>query len=132
MLNWKQQAQHVQKEAYVFYFAFRHPEVPWYAKAVAACTAAYLFSPIQLIPSFIPVIGFLDDFLVLFGGVKLLRRIIPPDLLSECHQLAEATEMRRKENIRSASAIFGLSAVASLWLLAAVGAWGLIPKIIPH
>ena len=132
LLNWKQQAQHIQKEAYVFYFAFRHPGVPWYAKVVAACTAAYLFSPIQLIPSFIPLIGFLDDFLVLFGGVKLLRRIIPPDLLAECHQLAEAAEMRRKKNIRSASAIFGLSAVASLWLLAAVSAWGLIPKIIAH
>ena len=132
LLNWKQQARHLQKEAHVFYFAFKHPGVPWYAKAVAVCTAAYLFSPVQLIPSFIPVIGFLDDFLVLFLGVKLLRRIIRPDLLAECHQLAEAAELQRKEKIRSVSAVVGLSAVASLWLLAAVSAWALIATNIPH
>ncbi|MGB2617378.1 MAG: DUF1232 domain-containing protein, partial [Candidatus Acidiferrales bacterium] len=75
-MNWKVQAQRVQREAYVYYFAFKHPRVPWYAKLVAACSAAYLFSPIQLIPSYIPVIGFLDDFLVLFLAARLLQRII--------------------------------------------------------
>ena len=66
VMIWWRQAQRVQKQAHVFYFVFKHPRNPWYAKMIAACTAGYLLSPVQLIPSFIPGIGFLDDLLVLF------------------------------------------------------------------
>jgi uncharacterized membrane protein YkvA (DUF1232 family) len=104
--------------------------MPWYAKLVVAGTAAYLLSPIQLIPSFIPVIGFLDDLLVLVVGVKLLRKIIPPDVLTECRELAAAAEVRRNAEIRSSLAIFGMVAIASLWLLAAVTATVLIAAYI--
>jgi uncharacterized membrane protein YkvA (DUF1232 family) len=90
LIRWSRQAQRLQIEAHAFYFAFRHPRVRWYAKLVAACTAVYLFSPIQFTQSFIPLIGFLDDLLVLFLGVKLLERIIPPDVLADCRELAEA------------------------------------------
>ena len=100
--------------------------MPWYARLVVACTAAYLLSPIQLIPSFIPVIGFLDDLLVLVVGVKLLRRIIPPDVLAECRTLAAAAEMRRNEEIRSPLYVAGFFAIASLWLMAVVTASVLI------
>lgn len=120
-MNWKVKAQRVQREAHVYYFAFKHPRVPWYAKVVAACSACYLFSPVQLIPSYIPVIGFLDDFLVLFVAAKLLQRIIPPDVLAECRVLADAAEMRRKEEIRSTGATIGFVAIAAVWLLVAVG-----------
>src|SRR5260370_15285368 len=98
-LSWKRQAQRVHREAQVFYFAFKHPRVPWYAKLVAACSAGYLFSPIQLIPSFIPAIGLMDDVLVLFLGAKLLYRITPPDVLKECRELAATAAVRRKEEI---------------------------------
>lgn len=54
MLNWRQQAQRVHKEALVFYFVFKHPRTRWYTKCVAACTAGYLFSPVQLIPELYP------------------------------------------------------------------------------
>jgi uncharacterized membrane protein YkvA (DUF1232 family) len=124
--GWKRQAEQLRKEAQVFYFAFKHPRMPWYARLVVACTAAYLLSPIQLIPSFIPVIGFLDDLLVLVVGVKLLRMIIPPDVLTECRELAAAAELRRSVEIRSPLAMFGLVAIASLWLLAVVTATALI------
>ena len=107
------------REAEVLYFAFKHPRVRWYVRLVAIGTVSYLLSPIQLIPSFIPVIGLLDDVLVLFLGVKLVRRLIPPDVLAECRELAAVAEMRRKQEIRSAAALAGLVAVASLWLLAA-------------
>ncbi len=120
-MSWKEQAQRVQREAHVYYFAFKHPRVPWYAKAVAACSACYLFSPVQLIPSYIPVIGFLDDFLVLFVAAKLLQRIIPPDVLAECRDLADAAEMRRKEEIRSTGAVIGFVAIVAIWLLVAAG-----------
>ena len=132
LMNWKRQAQRVQKEAQVFYFAFKHPRVHWYAKLVAVCTAAYLFSPIQLIPNFIPVIGCLDDLLVLFVGVKLVRKLIPPDILTECHELAQAADVRRKEEIRSAGSKVGFVAIAIVWLLAAVGSSVLMMAYIPR
>lgn len=130
--TWRQQAQRFQKKAHVFYFAFKHPRMPWYARLVAACTAGYLFSPIQLIPSFIPLIGFLDDLLVLFVGVKLLQRITPPDVLTECHQLAEAAEVRRKDEIRSSATIVAAVVVATVWLLAAVTGGGLMVAYTSH
>jgi uncharacterized membrane protein YkvA (DUF1232 family) len=120
-MTWREQAQRVQREAHVYYFAFKHPRVPWYAKLVASFSASYLFSPIQLIPSYIPVIGFLDDFLVLFVAAKLLQRIIPPEVLAECRELADAAEMRRKQEVRSAAAVVGIVAIAAVWLLVAAG-----------
>ena len=129
-ISWRQEAQRLQQEAEVFFFAFKHPRVRWYARLVPACTVAYLFSPVQLIPSFIPVIGFLDDFAVILLGANLLRRIIPADVLAECRQLAEAAETRRKEEIRSTAAAAGLAAIVTLWLFAAVIASALLMRFI--
>jgi uncharacterized membrane protein YkvA (DUF1232 family) len=102
--------------------------VHWYAKLVAACMAGYLFSPIQLIPSYIPVIGFLDDFLVLFVGTKLLQRIIPPDVLINCRQLADAAELRSKERTGSKAATVAFVVIVAVWLLAAVGGSVLVAR----
>ena len=128
--NWRQQAQQVQTQAHVFYLAFKHPRTPWYARLVAVCTAGYLFSPIQLIPSFIPVIGFLDDFLVLFLGVKLLQKITPPDVLAECRQHADDAEVLRRDKIRSSAAMVAAIVIATVWLLTAVAANGLMAAYI--
>lgn len=87
-MDWKQKAQRMQMEARVFYFVLKNPRTRWYARLVAACSVGYLLSPIQLIPNFIPVLGFADDVLVLFLGAKLLRKITPPDLMAECRELA--------------------------------------------
>jgi len=62
----------------------KHPQVPWHAKLVAGCTVGYLLSPIQLIPTPIPVIGQLDDLAVLIVGMKLVRILTPAALLEEC------------------------------------------------
>lgn len=120
-MSWREQAQRVQREAHVYYFAFKHPRVPWYAKLIAVCSASYLFSPIQLIPSYIPVIGFLDDFLVLFVAAKLLQRLIPPEVFAECRELADTAEIRRKQEIRSTAAVVGFVAIAAVWLFVAAG-----------
>jgi len=58
--------------------------VPWYAKAVAGCAVLYVFSPIQLIPNFIPIIGQMDDVLVVSLGIKFLRRCVPKEVLDDC------------------------------------------------
>lgn len=131
--SWKQEAQRLHREAHIFYLAFKHPRMPWYARLVAACTAGYLLSPIQLIPSFIPVIGFLDDFLALFLGVKLLKRITPPDVLTECREVAEAAELQRREEIGSSPAPAAVPVIiAALWLLVAGVATALMVAYLPH
>lgn len=129
-MNWRNQALRVQREAHVYYFALKHPRVSWYAKLVAACSAGYLFSPIQLIPSYIPAIGFLDDFFVLFVGAKLLQRLIPPEVLAECRQLADAAAMQRKVRIRSTAGVIAFIVIGTVWLLAAVGASMLMARYI--
>jgi uncharacterized membrane protein YkvA (DUF1232 family) len=63
--------------------ALKHPQVPWYAKAGLGCCVLYVVSPIQLIPNFIPVIGQMDDVVVVILGIKLLRRSVPPHVLEE-------------------------------------------------
>ena len=131
-MTWSQRAQRLQKEAHVFYFVLKHPRTRWYSRLVAACTAAYLFSPVQLIPSFIPVIGFLDDFLVLFLGAKLLQRITPADVFAECRELAAAAEIGRREEVRSVAAVVASVAIATVWILAAITASALMAKYIGH
>jgi hypothetical protein len=66
------------------------------------------------------VIGFLDDFLVLFLGAKLVQRIIPPEVLTECREMAKAAEMRRKDEIRSPATLVAIVVIAAVWLLAAI------------
>ena len=132
IMRWRQQAQRLHREAFVFYFAFKHPRMTWRAKLVAVCTAGYLFNPVQLIPNFIPVIGCLDDLLVVFLAVKLLRRITPPEVLSECRELAEAAEVQKTREIRSKSGIAASIVVVALWLLVGIGASALIAAYIPR
>jgi uncharacterized membrane protein YkvA (DUF1232 family) len=68
--------------------ALVHPRVPWYAKLVCGCAALYVASPIQLIPNFIPIIGQMDDVLVIALSIKFLKRFIPPAVLEECQQVS--------------------------------------------
>jgi uncharacterized membrane protein YkvA (DUF1232 family) len=70
--------------------ALSHPQVPWYAKVVAGCAVVYVFSPIQLIPNFIPVIGQMDDVLVVSLGIKFLRGCVPLSVLEECQNKSQA------------------------------------------
>ena len=64
--------------------ALGHPGVPWYAKLVCGCATLYVVSPIQLIPNFIPIIGQLDDVLVIALSIRLLKRSVPPAVLDQC------------------------------------------------
>jgi uncharacterized membrane protein YkvA (DUF1232 family) len=117
--SWREQALRLQKEAYVFDFVFKHPGTPWYARLVAAATAAYLLSPIQIIPNYLPMIGILDDLVVVFVGVKVLRRIIPADVLAECRGLADVADVRRRTKIRSRASVVVFAVIAIIWILAA-------------
>ena len=90
MSRWDQRAREVRNDVYALYLACRDRRVPWYAKVAAGCVVAYAASPIDLIPDFIPVLGYLDDLLILPAGVLLVRRLIPRAVLAEHRQTAAA------------------------------------------
>ena len=80
----RQHARRLQAETYALYLAARHPDTPWYAKAIAGATVAYAFSPIDLIPDFVPVLGYLDDLIIVPLGASLAIRLIPREVMQEC------------------------------------------------
>ena len=85
---WKQRARQLRVETYALYLAYRDPRVPWVAKAFIALVVAYAFSPIDLIPDPIPVLGYLDDLILVPLGVAIALRMIPSDVLAECRERA--------------------------------------------
>jgi uncharacterized membrane protein YkvA (DUF1232 family) len=109
-------ARRLKREVYALYLACRDPRVPWYAKALAAGVVAYAFSPIDLIPDFIPVLGYLDDLVLLPLGVLLVRQMIPEAVMMDCRLRAEAAFSEGKPVSRLGAAI-----VVGLWLILAVG-----------
>ena len=81
----------VLRQAWTLTLLLKHPRTPWASRVVAGCTVSYLLSPVQLIPTFVPVIGQLDDLFVLFIGMKLIRRLTPGEILTECERQAESS-----------------------------------------
>jgi uncharacterized membrane protein YkvA (DUF1232 family) len=105
------------RDAHALYFAARDPRVPWYARALALTIAGYACSPLDLIPDFIPVIGLVDDLIIVPAGIVLVIRMIPAEVLAEHRETA--ARLRAKPASRSATI-----AVVSIWLGAiAVSAW---------
>src|SRR5512136_3448533 len=86
----QEKAASLKKEAYALYIAARDPRVPWYAKAFLGLVLAYAFCPIDLIPDFIPVIGYLDDLIIVPLGIVIALKTVPKYVLEECRAKAEA------------------------------------------
>jgi uncharacterized membrane protein YkvA (DUF1232 family) len=87
--TWKERAGRLKKEVYALYLAYRDSRTPWYGKAFAALVIAYAFSPIDLIPDPIPVLGYLDDLILLPLGIALVLRLIPAPVMAECRVKAQ-------------------------------------------
>ncbi len=85
---WKQLVRHLKTETYTLYLAYKDPRVSWYAKVFAACVVGYALSPIDLIPDFIPVLGYLDDLILIPLGIALALKMIPSGVLTECREHA--------------------------------------------
>ena len=83
LVRLKQWAAALKRDIKAIYLASRDPRVPWYAKALAVAVAGYALSPIDLIPDFIPVLGYLDDLIVVPLGVAFLLKLIPPEVMAE-------------------------------------------------
>ncbi len=114
----KAQAKRLKQQTLIVYFAARDPRTPFFVRALAVLVAAYALSPIDLIPDFIPVIGYLDDLLLVPLGLALVVRLIPPEVLESAQAQAEQAASRP---VSYGAAIF----IVVLWLVAlgAVASW---------
>lgn len=88
--NWKLRVKRIKSKTYALYLACRDPRTPWYAKLFVALIVAYALSPVDLIPDFIPVLGYLDDLILLPLGIALAVRMIPKTVMEECSAKAES------------------------------------------
>ena len=117
----RQWARTVKRDVHALYLAARDPRVPWYAKVAAIAVAAYALSPIDLIPDFIPIIGYLDDVVLVPAGILLAVKLVPPDLMKEFRAAAASAEGEDALGRRGAAVIVFLW-IASLFL-AAMWVW---------
>jgi uncharacterized membrane protein YkvA (DUF1232 family) len=115
----KSWARLLKRDVHALYLASRDPRVPWHAKALAAFVAGYALSPIDLIPDFIPVLGYLDDIILVPAGIWLVIHLIPAEIMEEHRALAEAAQARPIS--RTAA-----GAIVAIWIAAAAGlGWAL-------
>lgn len=117
----KKWAKAIKRDVVALYFAARDPRVPWYAKLVAAAVAAYALSPIDLIPDFIPVLGYLDDLIILPLGIVLAVKLIDPSIMEEHRSAALALEGKPRSRV-AAAVIIGVWLVSLILIIWAV--WG--------
>ena len=111
-------AKNLKRQIFILYFAYRDERVPWYVKLFTACIVAYAFSPIDLIPDFIPILGYLDDVIILPLGIMFALKMIPKDVISDCE--VKANEMMKNgkpKNWIVGSLIIFIWSVIVLWIL---------------
>ena len=109
----KTRARTLKRETHALYLAVRDPRTPWYARVVAGAVVAYALSPIDLIPDFIPVIGYLDDLIVVPLGLALALRLIPAPVMADCRLQAQAAEGLPMNRVAAA-------VIVAIWLGLAV------------
>ena len=108
---WKAGARRLKREIRAIYLAYRDPRVPWYARLFAGLVVAYAFSPIDLIPDPIPVIGYLDDLVLVPLGIALAMRMIPSEVMAECRERARQ-EQDEVKPVRWAA----VAVIAAIWV----------------
>ena len=109
---WERRARQLKADTYALYLACRDPRVPWCPKLLAAGVVAYAFSPIDLIPDFVPVLGYLDDLLIVPLGIALAVKLIPEPILEECRLKARAATDRPTNWVAA-------GVIIAIWLLLA-------------
>lgn len=115
LARWRERVRALREEVHALLLAYRDPRVPWHARLLVAAVVAYALSPIDLIPDFIPVLGYLDDLLLVPLGIALAARLVPPEVLAECRERARSGEPVDAP-LRWIAAAF----VAALWTSVAV------------
>jgi uncharacterized membrane protein YkvA (DUF1232 family) len=110
----RRRARLLKRDTYALYLAARDPRTPWYAKVLAAVVVAYALSPLDLIPDFIPVLGYLDDLLIVPAGIAVVLRMLPAEVLADCREQARLRADRPMSRV-------GAAFVVVVWLV--VAAW---------
>jgi uncharacterized membrane protein YkvA (DUF1232 family) len=110
----RKRARSLKAEVYALYLAYRDPRVPMYARIFAAGVVAYAFSPIDLIPDFIPVLGYLDDLVLVPLGITLAIKMIPAPVMQECRARAKEVMAQGKPVSLKAAAV-----IVAIWLMLA-------------
>ena len=113
--TWKERARALKRETYAVYLACRDPRVPWYGRVLAACVVGYAFSPIDLIPDPVPVLGYLDDLILIPLGIAAVLKTIPPEVMAECREKAAIAMAGGKPKNWIAAGI-----IVAIWILLAV------------
>lgn len=121
---WKQRARQLKTETYALYLAYKDRRTPWYARLFAAIVVGYAFSPIDLIPDPIPILGYLDDLILVPLGAALALKMIPSHILEESREKASALMRAGKPTSWAAAAV-----VVATWLLLAVIAVALVARV---
>ncbi|MNW59474.1 hypothetical protein D3C74_373930 [compost metagenome] len=111
----KSYARKLKQNLFVLYLSYRDNRTPWYAKVVAICVVAYAFSPIDLIPDFIPVLGYLDDLIIVPVGISLALKLIPSHIIEDNREKAEEIKKNGKPKNWFVGILFIL-----IWVLLAV------------
>ena len=123
--TWKSRVKQLKAETYALYLAYKDPRVPWYAKLFAICVVGYAFSPIDLIPDPIPVLGYLDDLILIPLGIILARKMIPQDVLADCREKAQTAMREDKPTNWVAGGV-----IIAIWVLLAALAISLTVRAI--
>lgn len=110
--KWKERTDRLKADTYAIYLAARHPRTPWYAKVLAVAIVGYALSPIDLIPDFIPVLGLLDDLVIVPVGLWLCVKMVPTDVMDECREKAAAAVVASPREARIAAVV-----VIAVWLI---------------
>lgn len=113
-------ARRIKRDGVTLWFACRDARTPWWIKALAGLVVAYALSPIDLVPDFIPVLGYLDDVILLPGLIWLVVRLMPVEVREDCRQQAEAWMARQQ---RKPVSRWGVVFVLAVWLLVAWALW---------
>ncbi|MEC4813177.1 MAG: DUF1232 domain-containing protein [Scytonema sp. PMC 1069.18] len=112
----KQLAKKLKQEVSTVYLVSIDPRVPWYARLLAVIIVAYAFSPIDLIPDFIPILGYLDDLIIIPLGIGLILKLVPSHILSDCRERAKLQQFHNKPTNWVAAGI-----IVVTWVL--LGVW---------
>ena len=104
----------MKKEVFAVYLAAKDPRTPWYAKGLMILIVAYALSPIDLIPDFVPVLGYLDDLILIPGGIWLALQMVPPEVMMEARSTAASGSVDRSVGR------FGMMIILLLWIVALI------------
>ena len=110
--TWKNWSKKLKLQTYTLYYAYKDPMTPWYAKMWGAVVVAYAFSPIDLIPDFVPILGYLDDLILIPLGIALAVKLIPKEILIKCRQQAQ----ERIDSKRPVNWIAG-GIIIAIWIM---------------